>query len=108
MLDKRVEFQELINNLEVGIFRYSLDSKGQFLFTNAAFARMLNHSSTDLRKMNFQEICENADELSRVNTKICSEGLVKSEWIKLRKKDGQSIQCSMTAALSRDKEGKEL
>ncbi len=100
--------EELINNLEIGIFRYSLDAKGRFMFVNRAFAKLMGYETQDILSMSFSDICENTDELDRIHTKICSEGSVTNEWIRLKKKDGHPMQCAMKAALVDHAEGKHL
>jgi len=108
MFEINTELQGLVNNLEIGIFRYSLDSRGKFLFVNAAFSRMLNQKVEDVLGISFQDICENPDELKRLNTKICTQGRVENEWIGLKRRDGEIIQCSIKAVLVRDEKEKDL
>jgi len=107
-METKINFNELINNLEVGIFRYSLDSKGRFLFLNSALARMLGRKAEEVLHMNFLDVCEDPNDFSRVNTKICSEGYIKNEWIKFKTQDGQVIQGSLNAVLVKNQEGKDL
>ncbi|MDP8265746.1 MAG: ATP-binding protein [Candidatus Aceula meridiana] len=107
-MDSRINFNELINNLEVGIFRYSLDAKGRFLFLNSTLARMLGRKVEDILHMNFLDICEDPDEFSRMNTKICSEGSIKNEWVKFKTHEGKIIQGSLNAVLTKNQEGKDL
>ncbi len=105
MFESKTQFEGLLNNLGVGIFRYSLDAKGRFLFVNTAFTHMIDEKDDHLLSISFQDICDNPDELSRLNTKICGEGYVKNEWIRLKKRDGQVIQCSVNAVLAKNQDG---
>ncbi|MDD3375026.1 MAG: ATP-binding protein [Candidatus Omnitrophica bacterium] len=108
MIEMNTKLKDLVNNLEIGIFRYSLDSRGKFVFANAAFSRMLNKKTEDVLGISFQDICENPEELTRLNTKICSQGRVENEWIGLKREDGSLIQCSIKAVLVKDDNEKDL
>jgi len=108
MITSSLTFEDLINNLDISIFRCSLDGQGRFLFANTAFGRMIGSSAQDIVSMNLKDLLENADDLNRLTTKICSEGHVKNEWMKLKKKNGEIIQCSIHAVLVKDKQEKNL
>lgn len=108
MTSSAFTFEDLINNLDVSIFRCSLDTQGRFVFVNTAFGRMVGHTCQDILSMGLKDLLENADDLNPLITKICSEGHVKNEWIRLKKKDGQLIECSMHAALVKDKKESHL
>jgi len=108
MSDFSIKFEDLINNLDRSIFRCSLDAQGRFLFANTAFGRMIGCPVQEIFSMNLKGLFESPDEVSRLITKICSEGYVKNEWMKIKKKDGQVIQCSVNAVLVKDHGEKNL
>ena len=108
MSESRVQFEELVNNLEVGIFRCSLDSNNQLLFINPAFSRMLGYPVASVLEMRLKNIFEDPEEFNRLMTKVSSEGHVHNEWIRIKKSDGQVMQCSLNAVLAKAKESSSL
>lgn len=108
MTPSQIQLEDLINHLDIGIFRYSLDAKGRFWFANECLGRILGYAPKEILNMNFSDLCEDPEELNRVNTKICSEGYVKNEWIRLKKKTGGLMQCSLSASLVKDQNAKDL
>lgn len=105
MSETRVQFEELVNNLEIGIFRCSLDSNNRILFVNPVLSRMLGYAMADAREMRLKSIFDDAEEFSRLMTKVSSEGRVRNEWVRIKKSDGQIIQCSLNAVLAKDSSG---
>ncbi|MCX5680692.1 MAG: ATP-binding protein, partial [Candidatus Omnitrophica bacterium] len=108
MSEPQVKLKDLINNLSISIFRFSLDADGRFLFVNSDFGRMLGRQDQDLLKMDFKGIVENPDDFSRFVAKIHSDGHVRGERIKLKRKDGSHVQCSINAVLAKNEKAKGL
>lgn len=108
MHESYLQCEELIRNLEAGIFRWSLDSNSRVLFSNPAFNRMLGYPDQNISHVRLKDIFKDTEEFDRLMTKISSEGRVRNEWIKIKKGDGQLIECSLNAVLAKAKDSGNL
>lgn len=101
-----VNYDELINNLKVGVYRSTPGPKGQFLFVNPALIEILGYTRKELLKVYVPAIYENPAQRLFFCDKIRRQGYVRNEEIRLKKKSGTPIWCSVTAFAVKDKKGK--
>lgn len=99
-------FKDFVNNLRVGVFRSTPGPVGRFLFVNSTFSRMLGFDRSDLLKTTVAAIYENPRQRRFLSEKVCRQGYVDHEEIKLKKKQGGSIWCSVTIVAVRENQGK--
>ncbi|HRX96182.1 MAG TPA: PAS domain S-box protein [Bacteroidales bacterium] len=99
-------FTDLTDHLNVGLYRSTVDADGTFIEVNAAFVRMLGYESKDeLLKLNVSEIYKHTTDRSELQRKIHAKGFIKNQEVILRKKNGETINGSLSAILTRDEHG---
>ena len=86
-----INFNQLLNNLETGVFRWSVDSKSRFIFVNAALARMLGFHPEEMLKLRVEEIFKNHKGFLSLREKIIQQGGVKKVEVELVTKDKRSV-----------------
>ena len=96
------KYRSLVGNVDVGICRVSPGDKGDFIEVNPAMSRILGYSREELLRMNVSETYQGPAERKKFADKVCAQGLVKNEELKLRRKDGAPIVVSNTSTAVRD------
>ncbi|MGC1121657.1 MAG: PAS domain S-box protein [Candidatus Methanofastidiosia archaeon] len=103
------KYRTLMENLHVGVYRSIPGKEGRFIDFNRAFASMLGYSDkNELKALKVSGIYMNPEDRIAFTEKIQSEGLLRNEELRLKKKDGTHIIVSDTAAPVYDKEGRFL
>ncbi|MFA5059153.1 MAG: PAS domain S-box protein [Candidatus Omnitrophota bacterium] len=101
-----IDFQQLIDNLQVAVYRKTLGPKGHFLFVNPAFQKILGYTQNEILKISPRKLYEHSQAHTFINKKIERQGYLRNEEIKLKKKDGDFIWCSLTTVAVKDSKGK--
>ena len=102
----RERFKTLTDNLHVGIYRNTTGPRGRFLEANPALWKMFGFESrSEFLKVNVSDLYQNADDRKRFNTKMMRDGFVRNEELRLRKKNGDNIICSVTAVAIKNEKG---
>lgn len=100
------KYRTLVENINIGIYRYIGKPHGHFLQANQAIARMFGYDSVDeFLKVPASELYQNQEDENIFLGKIRKHGLVKNELLKLRKKDSTPIWASITAKVQYDENG---
>ena len=101
------KYRTLVENINIGVYRAAGEPAGRFLHANSAFAKMFGYDSIDdIMKVSVSDLYQNVKERKFFLEKISKQGYVKSEEIKLRKKDGSLIWGSVTAKAYYDGDGR--
>lgn len=97
------QYRTLVNNLNVGVYRNTGDSKGVFLQANPALAKIFGYDSVEefLKKTVSDFYVDPKDKEGFVST-LQTKGYCKNFEIKLKKKDGTPIVASISANVKRD------
>jgi PAS domain S-box-containing protein len=100
-------YHSLVDNLNVGVYRSTVESGGRLIQANPAMARMLSFESVNaLMNVSVADIYQNpADRQTYLADLLCI-GFVTGYELRLKKKDGTPIYCSVTAAAHRGPNGK--
>ncbi len=106
--DESIWFRQLIDNLKVGVYRSSPGPQGRFLIVNSAIGDILGYRVDEIMKIKVAEIYESPSQRRFFIEKIIRHGYVKDEQVRLRKRSGQLIWCSITATSVKDDKGKPL
>jgi PAS domain S-box-containing protein len=102
-------YRILINNLNVGLYRSTIDKKGIFVEANTAFLRMFGYrSKKELFSKDVAMLYVNGKDRAALLSKIRKQGLVKNIEIHFKKKNGQRFFGSLSAILTKNKEGKPM
>ena len=106
MDQSHLNFRQLLNNLEVGVFRLSPGPKGRFVFVNAVLAEMLGFSGEEVLKGPAEEFFENRKAFLLLCEKIARQGSVKGEEVQLVTKNKKVLRCSLSGTLLKEGRGK--
>jgi len=101
------KYRTLTENVNVGIYRSAIKPDGKFIEVNPAFVKILGYKNRDdmlaTRILNIYQIPEDRKKFIE---KLSRDGFVRNEDLKLKKKDGSPIICSVSAVTIKDKKGK--
>ncbi len=99
------KYRTLVDNLDVGITRVTPGEKGKHIEVNPAMSKILGYTREELLQKSVSEIYQDPAERKKISDKICAQGSVKNEELRLRRKDGGQIIVSLTAKAMRDEKG---
>ncbi len=99
LMESEERFRSLIENVNVGIFRYVLiGDTGAFAQANSSFASMLGYATVEsVMRTTLHEHAQNPDDIKQIIQEIIITGRVKNREIRLWRFDGTPIWalCSM-------------
>jgi PAS domain S-box-containing protein/putative nucleotidyltransferase with HDIG domain len=100
------KYKTLTENVNVGIYRNTADSKGKFIEVNSALVRMFGHENKeDFLKLDVSELYQIPSDRKKFNEKMVEYGFVKDEILQLKKKDGTPFFASVSAVAVKDDKG---
>lgn len=103
-LEKR--YQTLVENLNIGVYRSTVGPQGQFLQANPAIVRIFGYDSIEeLLKIQTSSLYQAPEFRIKFIEKIQRQGYVRDEQLKLLRKDGTPVWCSVTAKAQYDEYG---
>jgi PAS domain S-box-containing protein len=104
LLNSREKFQSLMDKLNQGIFRTSIDMKGKFIEANQTALRIFGYSNyTEIEGLYILDFfVEKQDKLTFRNN-LLKQGFIKNQLIKLRKKNGEHIHAAVSLIVVYDK-----
>lgn len=98
LLESEEKYRSLVENISIGIYRETGDAKSFIKYANPALLRMLGYESIDeLLTLPASMAFWSQEEFNAVSELVEQEGTMKDKEIRLRKKDGTALWCSMTA-----------
>lgn len=101
-------YRNLVEDLNVGIYRSTGDPNGRFVWGNTALLRILGYKSlADLEEVRVTELFSKPDGRAQLLEELRRDGFVKNRFLQLKKTDGAPILVSVTALAEFD-EKKEL
>jgi PAS domain S-box-containing protein len=101
-----VKFRSLVENINVGIYRTTFDSRGHLLQVNEAMVRMFGYDSEEkLLAVDLADLYRNQEDRVRIVEALQSHGSIKDRELCLLKKDGVPIWCLITANVEYDARG---
>ena len=99
-------YRTLVENVNVGVYRSTGDSKGHYLQVNPAMLKIFGYESLgEFMAMSISDLYVDPEGRKRFTEKIKKMGYVRNEEIVLRKKDGTPIMASVTATVQYDNKG---
>jgi len=100
-------FQSVVENINVGIYRTTVGSKGRFIEVNSALVNIFGYSCQDeILKKDVADFYLNPEDRIQLSQKLKEKGFVKNEELPLKKKDGTVIFCSVSAVAVKAGDGK--
>ena len=100
---KYSEFDQLVNNLDVGIFRYvEGNSETRFLFVNSVLCRMLGYLERELLKQPVDDIFKDKQVLRSLEEKALAADKAYQENLELKAKNQRALLCAVTIVAVRE------
>ena len=87
LYESEAKYKSLANNLNVGVYRNSVDSKGKFIQANPAIVKMFGYDSREeFLKIGVSDLYKDPLEREDFIFKIAKAGSIKNELLELQKK----------------------
>lgn len=98
LYESQEQFEELVNNLPIGIYRNTPGAKGRFLEANPAIVAMFEAGSKeDFLAHKVSELYKNPEKRAQFAQKLAEQGFVQNEELELVTLKGESFWGSVTA-----------
>ncbi len=105
-MNNSIDFKELIDDLNVGIYRRMCGIKGKFLYVNDAFRNMIGYSLDEINHLCVEDIYADLGKVKALDKKVRDKGFIQRLEIPLRRKDKKIIWCSVSSTAVKDDSGK--
>lgn len=103
----KIDYQKLINTLNIGFFRARIDNKGRFVFANETAVRILGFDNfNEISDTHIFEMLVNTDDKSSLRKDLLEKGFIKNKILKIRRKNNEAAVVSVTLVIF-DKENPE-
>ena len=107
LTESEERYRSLVDNLNVGVYRSTAEANGHFLKANPALVRMHGYDSVDeFSKISVVDLYENPADRQVFLATLLKTGAVTNHEVHLKKKDGNTIFCAITAKAHYDPHGK--
>ena len=96
----------MLDDIGIGIYRGTTDSRGRFLHANPAMARMFGYASVpELMATSIADLYENAAEREKFVREVTTHHAVKSRVLRMRRRNGDRFWVAVTAQIRYDAHG---
>ena len=100
------KYKSLTSNLNVGIYRKTIEPRDEFIEVNPAIVEIFGFGSREeFLKVSVSGLYKNPSDRVTFNTKMLREGSVRNEELQLLRKDGSIFIGSVSAVLVKDEKG---
>jgi PAS domain S-box-containing protein len=100
------KYRTLVNNLNIGVYRNTLEKEGAFLQVNPAMAKIFGYDSPEeLMGVNTIDLYQDPEDRKAFLKEVMRQGFVQNRELALRKKDGTPIWCSASSTVQCDSKG---
>ncbi len=100
------EHRELIDNLNIGVYRNTAQQGGRFIRANPALAAMFGYDSLEeFMLVSVADLYQDPRDRERFIQDLMKKGRVRNRELRLRKKDGTPFWASCTATVKYDEQG---
>lgn len=102
LAESEMRYKALVENIDVGIFRVSLEDGVRFVQANAAMARILGYSNVEeLLSHDPSELCPPLLRRNRIRAQLERDGAIKNMRVVASRKDGRPVSLLVTLIASR-------
>ncbi len=102
----RDPFRDLVDHIDVGVYRLSACNGKRFLYANPSIARMFGYESAEeVMSLSLSSLYEDRKEADRFVAGVCREGSVKNVELRLKRKNGTPVWTSCAASTVRGLDG---
>ncbi len=103
----QLRYQELVNNLPIGVYRNTPGERGSFIEVNAAMLEIFEADSADeLLERPVSDLYCNPDERRLFSQRLMEQGYTKSQELHLKTLKGRAFHAAITAVRKRDSSGR--
>ncbi len=103
----QLRYQELVNNLPIGVYRYSPDDHGTFLEVNAAMVDIFEAESVvELLHHPIRDLYSDPSERQIFSQRLLEQGRTKFDELRLRTLKGREFHAAITAVMKHDSSGR--
>jgi PAS domain S-box-containing protein len=104
-----LDYQKLLNTLNIGLFKAIIDAKGRFISANEQTIRILGFTNfNELSKTYILELLTNKDDKKSLRNQLIEARLIKNKIIKIRKSDNKVAIISVTLVVINNDNTKEI
>ncbi|MGZ5623319.1 MAG: sensor histidine kinase [Methylobacter sp.] len=104
--EAQAKYQDLVNNLRVGVYRHTSSENGRFLEVNPAIVAMFEAESAEqMQSYPIDNLCRDEDCWRDFKDKVKQQGFADNEEIALVTLKGREFAASVTAAMKKDRNG---
>ena len=101
------QYRSLTENLNIGIYRTTIESQGKLLAVNPAFVEIFGYDSKEeLLERPVIDFYQDANDRKTLLRKLLQNGFLKNEEVALKKKDGTTFPGSLSISIVSDDNGK--
>jgi PAS domain S-box-containing protein len=105
--ESRERFKTLMDKLNVGIFRTTMDSRGRFVEANHTALKLLGYTDDEqLKNKYILDFFADSDDKRNFRKNLLQKGFIKNQILKLLKTDGSSLQLMVSLAVITGEDGK--
>jgi PAS domain S-box-containing protein len=103
------KYRTLMDNLPIGVYRNYPGEEGTFIEVNNAIVKIFEYPSREeVMNIKFADLYQKKEDYLKIDELIRQNGYAKNEIVKLARKDGTPIYCSLTAKAVKDGQGQIL
>ncbi len=100
------KYRSLMDNLPIGVYRNRPGEEGSFIEVNNAILKIFGfQSKEEALDFHFSELYQDPQDYLQIDKKISQNGYAKNEVLKMVRRDGEQIYCSLTAKAIQDSQG---
>jgi PAS domain S-box-containing protein len=96
MESSETSFQNILENLQTGVFRSSATGRGQILYANKAFTKMLGYSGGELSGIKARDLFVDQERFDFIIDQAIEQGSVSKHEVLFKHKNRSTIICSIS------------
>ena len=106
--ESQKKYEELVENLNIGIFRTEPEYPGRFIYVNSVFAKLTDASrKEELYNIHISDFYENKVDRENFMNRLKSHGVVQNAEIQGKTLKGRPFWALVSAELKKDKDGRQ-
>ncbi len=106
LMQSEERYRTVVDNLAIGVYRDTAALEGKFIHSNLTNARILGYDSLEeFLKIPIVQHYQDPAERQQLISQVVQKGFVKDEEVRLKKRNGTPIWCSVTAKVQFDANG---
>lgn len=104
-----LDYQKLINTLNIGFFKAKMDYKGRFIFANETAIRILGFENFKaLAEVHILDLLASISDRKTIRKLIIEQGFLKNKILKITKKNGDASFVAVSLIIVKDEDNEEL